>query len=102
MPSAIQIGIIGDFDPNSRTHPRTNDALRHAAASIGTEISITWIPTEELVTPVASRRSSTSAESGVLLAAPTAVWRAHSAESSSRASADIRSSALERAFNMLC
>jgi len=48
-PSAIQIGIIGDFDPNSRTHPRTNDALRHAAARIGTEISIAWVPTKELV-----------------------------------------------------
>jgi CTP synthase (UTP-ammonia lyase) len=55
MPTAIRIGIIGDFSPNSLTHPRTNDALRHGAARIGTEISITWVPTEQL----ASRGTST-------------------------------------------
>ncbi len=44
----LKIGIIGDFDPGSRTHPRTNRALEHAAAHLGGEISIEWIPTESI------------------------------------------------------
>jgi CTP synthase (UTP-ammonia lyase) len=48
MPAELKIGIIGDFDPASHTHPRTNDALQHAAAQLGRDISIAWIPTEEL------------------------------------------------------
>ena len=44
----LKIGIIGDFDPNSRTHPRTNDALGHAAAHLGITVSIAWVPTEEI------------------------------------------------------
>ncbi len=46
--SQIKIGIIGDFDPQSRTHPRTNQALEHAAAHIGRTISLDWIPTEQI------------------------------------------------------
>lgn len=46
--SELKIAIIGDFDPDSRTHPRTNEALEHAAAHIGRMISIEWIPTEHL------------------------------------------------------
>jgi CTP synthase (UTP-ammonia lyase) len=47
MPAELKIGIIGDFDPVSHTHPRTNDALQHTAAQLGRDISIAWIPTEE-------------------------------------------------------
>ncbi len=46
--SQLKIGIIGDFDPNSRTHPRTNQALEHAAAHIGKTISISWVATEQI------------------------------------------------------
>jgi CTP synthase (UTP-ammonia lyase) len=48
MPAELKIGIIGDFDAASRTHPRTNEALGHAAAQLGHDISIAWIPTIEL------------------------------------------------------
>lgn len=44
----LQLGIIGDYDPNSRTHPRTNEALEHAAAHLGRAISINWIATEQI------------------------------------------------------
>ncbi len=52
--SELKIGIIGDFDPNSRTHPRTNEALEHAGAHIGRTISLSWVATEQ----IASRGTS--------------------------------------------
>ena len=48
MAGELKIAIIGDFDPASRTHPRTNEALRHSAAYLRRDITIEWIPTDAL------------------------------------------------------
>ena len=46
----INVGILGDFDPNKISHPATNDAIRHAAKYLTVEANITWIPTPSLLT----------------------------------------------------
>lgn len=49
MSRTISIGIIGDFNPASRSHRATNEALRHASTSLGSIAHTTWIPTVTLL-----------------------------------------------------
>ena len=49
-----RIGIIGDFNPDYRSHHATNAALGHAAANLGCAVEITWVPTAWLVGPDAA------------------------------------------------
>lgn len=67
----LKIGIIGDFDPNSRTHPRTNEALADAAATLGMSLSIAWVPTAE----IARRGPSMLAECGGIICSPGSPYR---------------------------
>ena len=46
-----RIGIIGDFNPDYRSHHATNAALRHAALHLGCTVEIAWVPTVSLVEP---------------------------------------------------
>jgi CTP synthase (UTP-ammonia lyase) len=48
MKKPIQIGIIGDFNPQSRYHWATNASIRHAAAALARDAEITWLPTPDL------------------------------------------------------
>lgn len=48
MRHSQKIGIIGDFNPNNRSHVATNEALSHAATEAGTAIEVQWIPTPSL------------------------------------------------------
>ncbi len=50
--SALQIGIIGDFDPGFAPHQATNDALDHSAAALAAAVDATWLPTTDLETAV--------------------------------------------------
>jgi CTP synthase (UTP-ammonia lyase) len=50
MKPAVNIGVIGDFDPNKSSHPATNEAIRHAADHLGVKTNITWLPTTSLLT----------------------------------------------------
>ena len=34
MSDAVRIGILGDFNPEFRSHHATNDALQHAARKL--------------------------------------------------------------------
>ncbi len=45
MRKSIAIGIIGDFNPDSSSHIATNQALGDAAAFLGLDIKIDWLPT---------------------------------------------------------
>jgi CTP synthase (UTP-ammonia lyase) len=45
----VRIGIIGDFNPEFRSHHATNDSLQHAAAKLGLKVESEWIPTPALV-----------------------------------------------------
>lgn len=48
MDSEIKVGIIGDYDPQSRYHIATNEALAHAAAASAISLTPSWIPTQSL------------------------------------------------------
>jgi len=45
----IRIGILGDFNPEFRSHHATNDSLQHAARRLQREIETTWLPTPSLL-----------------------------------------------------
>jgi CTP synthase (UTP-ammonia lyase) len=45
---AARIGILGDFNPEFRSHHATNDALQHAAAKLGVKVESEWISTPSL------------------------------------------------------
>jgi CTP synthase (UTP-ammonia lyase) len=44
----VRIGIIGDFNPEFRSHHATNDSLQHASAKLGTPVDSEWISTPSL------------------------------------------------------
>lgn len=47
----VRIGIIGDFNPEFRSHHATNDALQHAARKLEMKVESAWVPTLSLVEP---------------------------------------------------
>ncbi len=47
----LTIGIIGDFNPNSKYHQATNAALEHAGLAISAGITPVWVATETLGEP---------------------------------------------------
>ncbi len=49
MSEAVRIGILGDFNPEFRSHHATNDALQHAAAKLKIEVESQWVPTPSLL-----------------------------------------------------
>ena len=48
MKKTVNVGIIGDFDPNSPYHTATNDALSHAARALSLSLDCSWLPTPSL------------------------------------------------------
>jgi CTP synthase (UTP-ammonia lyase) len=50
----IRIGILGDFNPEFRSHHATNDSLQHAAAKLGVKLESRWLPTPSLLNPTAA------------------------------------------------
>ena len=48
MSDAVRIGILGDFNPEFRSHHATNDALQHAAHKLKMEVKGEWLPTPSL------------------------------------------------------
>ena len=51
MNDAVRIGILGDFNPEFRSHHATNDALQHAAAKLKLKLESQWIPTPSVLEP---------------------------------------------------
>ncbi len=50
----VRIGILGDFNPEFRSHHATNDALQHAARKLNLEVESRWLPTPSLIEPGAA------------------------------------------------
>ena len=50
MYSSLQIGVIGDYDPQSRYHLATNAALRQAGKHLSLDVNCVWLPTQSLDT----------------------------------------------------
>lgn len=51
----VRIGILGDFNPEFRSHHATNESLQHAARKLKLEIESTWLPTPSLLAPDAAQ-----------------------------------------------
>jgi len=51
----VRIGILGDFNPEFRSHHATNDSLQHAAAKLDMPVESSWIPTPSLLEPEAQK-----------------------------------------------
>jgi len=47
----VRIGILGDFNPEFRSHRATNDSLQHAAQRLGFTLESEWLPTPSLLNP---------------------------------------------------
>jgi CTP synthase (UTP-ammonia lyase) len=48
MPAAIRIGVLGDFNPEYRSHHATNSSLQQAAKALGCAVEFAWIATPSL------------------------------------------------------
>jgi CTP synthase (UTP-ammonia lyase) len=48
MDQAIELGIIGDYNPNLRFHTATDEALKHAAKALSLALDFEWLPTQSL------------------------------------------------------
>jgi CTP synthase (UTP-ammonia lyase) len=53
---AVRIGIIGDFNPDFRSHPATTESLQHAARKLQIEVESELIPTPTLTTPEGQKK----------------------------------------------
>jgi CTP synthase (UTP-ammonia lyase) len=51
---SVRIGILGDFNPEFRSHHATNDSLQHAARKLQLTVETSWLPTPALVEPGAA------------------------------------------------
>ena len=47
----VRIGILGDFNPEFRSHHATSDSIQHAALKLAIEVESTWLPTPSLIEP---------------------------------------------------
>src|ERR1017187_7371406 len=50
----LRIGILGDFNPEFRSHHATNDSLQHAARKLQLKVESAWLPTPSLLEPRAA------------------------------------------------
>jgi CTP synthase (UTP-ammonia lyase) len=48
---AVRIGILGEFNPEFRSHHATNEALQHAATKLNQRVESEWISTSSVVDP---------------------------------------------------
>ena len=76
MNEPVQVGIIGDFDPQSRYHLATNEALRQAGRSLSMEVNCVWLPTPSLDKAHPEVPWSSSTPCGAPPAVRTPAWRA--------------------------
>jgi CTP synthase (UTP-ammonia lyase) len=68
----LQIGILGDFNPDLRNHRATNDSLRHAGEAMRLQVSANWLPTESLADRA---RTDVLTRQDAILAAPGSPFR---------------------------
>jgi len=50
------LAIVADFNPGSKSHGATNDAIAHSADALGLKIEPRWIGTDELARPNGASR----------------------------------------------
>jgi len=52
---AVRIGILGDFNPEFRSHHATNASLQHAARKLNLQVESQWLPTPSLASSDAAK-----------------------------------------------
>jgi len=52
---AVRIGILGDFNPEFRSHHATNESLQHVAAKLNLTVESAWISTPSVLEPNAQK-----------------------------------------------
>lgn len=52
----VRVGVLGDFNPEFRSHRAINTAIEHAAAALSVRAETRWIPTPSLVEPGAEAK----------------------------------------------
>jgi CTP synthase (UTP-ammonia lyase) len=67
----LRICVIGDYEPANETHTASTAALQHAAARVGHDVDVDWVPTVE----IASVDSPRIAGADALLIAPGSPYR---------------------------
>ena len=55
MADAVRIGILGDFNPEFRSHHATTDSIQHAARKLRLKVESEWLPTPSLTAPKADK-----------------------------------------------
>ena len=55
MSDAVRIGILGDFNPEFRSHHATNESLQHVAAKLNLPVESAWISTPSVLEPNAQK-----------------------------------------------
>jgi len=66
MSRTVKITVVGDYNPESKSHIATTNALRHAARVVGAGLDLQWLPTTR-VKPDAPGEELGSAD-GIFLA----------------------------------
>jgi CTP synthase (UTP-ammonia lyase) len=56
--ASVRIGILGDFNPEFRSHHATNDSLQHAARKMNLTVESEWLPTPSLLADGAEKTLS--------------------------------------------
>ena len=51
MRRTVNIGVIGDYNPEFHTHPAIARALHHSADKLGVAVDVEWVPTSSLAQP---------------------------------------------------
>jgi CTP synthase (UTP-ammonia lyase) len=55
----VRIGILGDFNPDFRSHHAIDESLQHAAHKLKIEVQSEWLPTPSLLEPGAEKTLET-------------------------------------------
>jgi CTP synthase (UTP-ammonia lyase) len=49
MAEGVQIGVLGDYNPDSPTLPAIEKSIQHAAAELKISAEARWLPTDSLL-----------------------------------------------------
>jgi CTP synthase (UTP-ammonia lyase) len=48
MKSDLKIAVVGDYNPEFKSHPATTAAIQRSAAALHLAVSVQWVPTESI------------------------------------------------------
>jgi len=48
MKGDLKIAVVGDYNPEFKSHPATTAAIQRSAAASDLKVSVEWVPTESI------------------------------------------------------